>query len=403
MGSERNQTDVKGPDRGGNEKHSADRFDPSMTKKLLAAIVEGSDDAIISKTLDGTIQSWNGGATRIFGYTADEAVGQNIDLIVPPELRAEERSILAQLRRGERIAHFETERITKDGRRLTMSITVSPILDEAGHIVGASKVGRNVSERKEAERLTLEARNALENANAILEERVEEKTADLAQFSYQVSHDLRSPLRVIEGFSRAALEDYGDQLDETGRMYLERIAAGAARMDKLLVDLLEYNRLGRSKTHLESVSIHPIIEQVLATLDSSIQASGAQIQRGNETGKVLALASSLTLVLENLIGNALKFVAPGVKPRVQIVVEDIPGKWRISVSDNGLGIASEHQARIWSVFERLHGEEEYPGTGIGLAIVKRSIKNMSGTCGVESSVGEGSRFWIELSKGPKHE
>src|SRR5205823_4581327 len=173
-----------------------------VAMERLAAIVESSDDAIISKTLEGTILTWNGGAQRIFGYAAEEAVGQRITMLIPPERMDEETFVLERMKRGERVEHFETMRLTKDGRRLDVSLTVSPLKDEDGEVVGASKVLRNITARKEAEKKLGEARKQLELHAQELESTVAERTqqlrgtvAELESFCYSLSHDMRTPLR----------------------------------------------------------------------------------------------------------------------------------------------------------------------------------------------------------------
>ena len=206
--------------------------------RRLAAIVDNSDDAIIGKDLNGIIQSWNRGAERIFGYRAEEAVGQPITIIIPPDRREEEETVLRRLRKGERTDPFETVRWTKQGHLIDISLTVSPIRNADGVVIGASKISRDITERKRIEA-------DLKRLNETLEERVAERTRQLAEinaeldaFASTVAHDLRAPLRAMDGFAKALAEDYGDTLGTRGQDYARRIVGAAERMDLLIQDLL---------------------------------------------------------------------------------------------------------------------------------------------------------------------
>ncbi|MGN6370304.1 MAG: sensor histidine kinase [Phycisphaerae bacterium] len=481
----------------------------------LAAIVESSDDAIVGKTLDGIITSWNAGAARMFGYSAEEAIGQGILLIIPPELHAEETRILQSLAAGEPVRHLETVRLTKDGRRIEVSITSSPIRGEDGRIIGASKIARDISQEKRDQRNLLDAYTRLSDVlgsvtdayialddrfnflevnpaalrlvfhdrpahdllgknfwelypaarntrfyaeyhravqqrtpvhfeahsaivdrwfethvyprtdrleiylrditerkqneaeihslNRDLENRVVERTAELRQvnqhleaFAYTISHDLRAPLRAMQGFSQALLEDYGPSLDETARSYANRIAAAAARMDLLISDLLEFSRLQRIDLPLSPTPLDAVVDQALQQLEADIRARQARVHIDRPLPSVTAHPRTLVQIVANLISNGIKFVAPEKVPTLTIKALPENGRVRLSVEDNGIGISPQHHERIFRLFERLHGTESYPGTGIGLAIVQRGIERMHGSCGVQSTPGQGSLFWIEL-------
>jgi PAS domain S-box-containing protein len=366
------------------------------TAKRLAAIVENSDDAIVAKNLDGVITAWNPAAERIFGYRAAEAIGRPITLIIPPDRQAEEEGVLARVRRGERTTHFDTVRQTRDGRLVDVSITVSPVLGADGRIVGASKIARDVTERKRAEA-------ELKAVYATLEERVAERTQQLAEinaeldaFGYTVSHDLRAPLRAMHGFADALLEDFGPALGAHGQDYARRIVDAAHRMDQLIQDLLAYSRLSRSDLRPEPLALSDVVGDALRMLEHEVRTRGAAIDVVAPLGEVMAHHETLRSALVNLVGNALKFVAPGVTPRVRIWSEMRDAKRRLWVEDNGIGIDPQYQGTIFRVFQRLHGVETYPGTGIGLAIVRRGSERMGGRVGVESNGATGSRFWIEL-------
>jgi PAS domain S-box-containing protein len=364
--------------------------------KRLAAIVETSDDAILSKDLHGVITSWNRGAKRIFGYTADEAIGQPVTILIPPERINEEPEILARIRSGERIDHFETVRQRKDGTRLDVSLSVSPITDSHGRVIGASKIARDITELKKT-------REALER---LVAERTAELSAtnkQLEAFVYSIAHDLRAPLRSMQGFSAMLADEEAKRLSEVGKDYAERINKSARFMDALLTDLLAFARITQQRIHLTQTNHEPIVRAVLAELDKDIQDKRANVEVLQPWPDVLAHPPTLTQVLLNLVGNAVKFGAPDRPLLVRLRAEERlegspPVKWiRVWVEDNGIGIAPEHQEQIFRLFLRLH-RDAYPGTGMGLAIVRKAIERMGGRVGVESELGVGCRFWFELKK-----
>jgi signal transduction histidine kinase/CHASE3 domain sensor protein len=282
-----------------------------------------------------------------------------------------------------------------------------------------------------------ELREQLEQYNAQLEQRVSDRTvqlqeanAELEAFAYSVSHDLRAPLRAMQGFSYALLEDYGDSFDAIGQDYAQRIVTAAQRMDTLIQDLLDYSRLNRAEIRLQPIHLEAVVVEVLAQIESELRQKQAQVLVQKPLLQVIGHRTTLIQVLTNLLNNAIKFVPPGVQPQVRVWAEDRESSvaeeqpivetraiasraeepksnqpsansqyWvRLWIEDNGIGIAPEHQQRIFRVFERLHGIESYPGTGIGLAIVRKGLERMGGYAGVESQAGQGSRFWIDLPK-----
>jgi len=244
-------------------------------------------------------------------------------------------------------------------------------------------------------RLLNEVQEAYRKAEATAKQ-LQEVNADLEAFAYSVSHDLRAPLRSIKGFAEILAEDYGAQLDAEGRRYLRRVIDASQRMDRLIVDLLSYSRLVRREITIRPVDLGDIVEQVLLVLSEDIREKGAEIHVQKSLPVVQGQPSILEQVLLNLVHNALKFVAPGVRPQVHITAEKRDGWARLWVEDNGIGIANKHQQRIFQVFERLHHRDQYPGNGIGLATVKKGVERLGGRVGVVSEEGKGSRFWLEL-------
>src|SRR5437763_1620996 len=259
--------------------------------------------------------------------------------------------------------------------------------DELGRLAGAFDV--MVAHVRES-RQGLEQRVRLRTAE------LEERNAELEAFAYSISHDLRAPLRAMQGFSLALLEDYGDRLDEAGRRYAQRVITAARTMDRLIDDLLAYSRLARAELRLVPLDLGRLVRSSLEQLDGEMQGRAPRVTVAEPLPAVVGHGATLVQVFVNLVANAIKFVPADRVPEVVVRAEPLGGRVRVWVEDNGIGIAAEHHERIFRVFERLHRAEDYPGTGIGLAIVRKGVERMGGRVGVESALGSGSRFWIEL-------
>ena len=228
-------------------------------------------------------------------------------------------------------------------------------------------------------------------------QQLHERNAELETFGHSISHDLRAPLRAMHGFSQALLEDCGDQLDDVGKDYAQRVVVGAKRMDSLIQDLLAYSRVSRSEMPLTDVSLADVTKEAMAQIEGDVSAAGGSVNVAAGLPVVRAHRVALVQAVTNLIANSVKFVPKGSAPVIHVRADrDGAGRTRVWVEDNGIGIDPAHHERVFGVFERLHGVESYPGTGIGLAIVRKSVERMGGSVGVVSAAGEGSRFWIEL-------
>jgi PAS domain S-box-containing protein len=373
-------------------------------RSRLASVVESSDDAIISMSLDTTITTWNKGAERMFGYSSEEAIGRSVSMLIPEESEDEEPEILKRLLGGERVDHYETIRKRKDGKRLNISLTVSPVYDQTGRISGVSKISRDITDRKRAEEALREAQAELRQHAEHLEEQVAERTArlretiqELEAFSYSVSHDMRSPLRAMQGYADALLEDYGGKIDSTAQEYLERIRRAAGRMDLLIQDVLAYSRVAKGEIQLRPVNVENVIRDVIQNYPA-LQPASADITVLGPIPQVLGHEAYLTQIIANFLGNAVKFVERGKKPSVQIRSEVQGEMVRIGFKDNGIGIAREHQHQIFQIFGRVYPEKKYEGTGIGLAIAKKAAERMGGTVGVNSEPDQGSEFYVVLKR-----
>jgi PAS domain S-box-containing protein len=370
-------------------KHSAE------TESHLAAIVASSNDAIISKTLDGVITSWNHAAERMFGYTSDEAVGRSIALIIPPERQDEERTILGRIRAGDRIEHFETVRVTRDGRRIDVSLTVSPVRDNEGAIVGASKVARDITEQKRA---------AAERERLLESERAARATAEEAsrlkdEFLATVSHELRTPLNSILGW--ATMLRNGTLPEEKARYAAEIVERNARTQAQLIEDLLDVSSIITGKLRLNVRPIMPaeVIDSALDSVRPMADAKEIRLQavldRG--AGPISGDAGRLQQVMWNLLSNAIRFTPK--QGRVQVRLERINSHLEIAVSDTGMGISAEFLPFVFDRFRQADGStsRHAGGLGLGLAIV-RHILELHGGSVVADSAGEdrGATFTVRL-------
>jgi PAS domain S-box-containing protein len=513
-----------------------------------AAIVESSDDAIIAKTLDGVVTNWNTGAERMFGYSALEMVGNSIEKLIPPDRRQEESDILGHIRDGHHVRHFETERIRKDGSTVDISVSVSPLCDRHGNIFGASKIARDITERKKAEQdladslrevqrmetavnehalvaitdthgtitfvndtfcrvskfsreelvgqnhriinsgyhsreffrelwltiskgriwkgevknrakdgsyywvettivpfmdekgrpqryvalrtevttrklvaeslavrtMELEDTNAalktaqqeIEAMNAQLEERVVERTLELKQLNHQleafsssVSHDLRAPLRHIRGYAEILEETAGAGLTEESRAALQKIFKATSRMQELINDLLEFSRVKRVALASQWLDMRTLIEEVIEEISADSVGRNVEWSFGELPGAT-ADAGLVRLIWVNLLSNALKFTRNQDPARIEVGTRTVEGATVYFVRDNGAGFDMRYVSKLFGVFERLHKEKDFEGTGIGLANVRQIVQRHGGRVWAEGALGAGATFFFTLS-GPQ--
>ncbi|HTK85012.1 MAG TPA: PAS domain S-box protein [Patescibacteria group bacterium] len=345
---------------------------------LLAAIVDSSEDAIISKDVRGIITSWNKSAERLFGYTAAEMIGKSILTLIPHDRQNEEPGILARIHRGERIEHFETVRQRKDGQLLDISLTISPIKDSRGRIIGASKIARDITERKRTE-------DELRTANQ-----------DLEQLAFIASHDLQEPLRNITTSAQLLMHEYSPVLDETAVKYMDSIVQGTARMRALLKDVLAFTEL-RSVEPIpaKKVELNAIFSEIRQNLAMQIKEAGAAITC-DPLPVVIAQPSHFRSLFQNLIENAIKYRSD--RPlKISVSSWQTEGELLLSFTDNGMGIDPAFHEKIFLPFKRLHGRK-IPGTGVGLAICKRVVERYRGRIWVDSGEGRGATFYISLPR-----
>jgi two-component system CheB/CheR fusion protein len=365
-------------------------FPHADAQAMLAAIVESSDDAIVSKSLEGIITSWNKGAEQIFGYTAEEMIGMPLTVLIPPERQDEEPRILARIRAGERVDHFETVRVAKDGRRLEISVTISPMRDTNGRIIGASKIARDITQQKQIQRDLIEAKNLAESASRAKD-----------HFLSVLSHELRTPLTPV-----LAAISHIESDPNLPREFLDRqigmIRRNIETEARLVDDLLDLTRIARGKIQLnyEATDAQTLLQNAMAMVQADSLEKSIEVTtdfRANDV-HVWADAGRIQQVFLNLLCNAVKFTPDG--GRIVVRTENMNGTFRAEIVDTGIGIAPDVLPRLFDAFEQ--GEDciarRFGGLGLGLSIVKSIIELHGGRVMAKSDgVGKGARFAIEMN------
>jgi PAS domain S-box-containing protein len=351
----------------------------------------------VSDPRTSTLLYINPAFERIWGLTR-AALYRNarlwLEAIIPEDRERVRNSYAENAVQG---SYDETYRITRpDGALRWIRDRGWPVHDGNERFEYVVGIAEDITQMRQAQ-------ESLAALNADLERRVEDRTQALAEvnreldaFAYSISHDLRAPLRTMQGYAEALTEDFGDRLPAEGRHYTQRIAAAATRMEDLIADILAYSRLAKDEVGVRPEALEAVLDQVLVDLEPALLNAAAEVNIARPLPGVQVNRSVLRQVLNNLLTNAMKFVKPGSTAMISVYAERRAGRVRLWIEDNGIGIAPEHLDRIFEPFQRLHGVEAYAGTGIGLAIVRRAMTRMGGACGVASEFGRGSRFWIEL-------
>lgn len=359
------------------------RVQGEETRSRMAAIVESSHDAILAKNLDGMITSWNESAERLYGYTADEVVGRPVTVLSPDDRPHEATELIDKVRRGERVERYRTIRKCKDGTLLHVSITISPIRDSSGNVIGASASARDITARIEAETQLKESLQKVEQAND-----------ELKQFAYVASHDLREPLRTVRSFCELLDKKYRTALDDQAEKWIGFMVDATAHMQQLIDDLLAYSRLQTRAQSIEATDCNEVMREVMQLLDSAIQKAGAKVTF-DDLPTVQGEESQLTQLLQNLISNAVKY--RGEQPcRIHVAAQRDLNDWKFSVCDNGIGIKEEFFDKVFELFKRLHAKDKYSGTGIGLAICRKIVHRHGGRMWLESTFGDGTTFYFTI-------
>ena len=474
-----------------------------LDSEHLAAIVRSSDDAILSKDRNAIITSWNDAAERLYGYSADEIVGKSVATLIPPDRQGEELEIVAKILAGERVERYDTEHVRKDGVRVSVSLTASPIHDAGGEIVGVSTQARDIKTTRQAlrhaeqqfqgapigiavisvepdsfgrllevnaevnrllgyspeelaamspadithpddaerERLLVEELAAGKRTSYAIEKRtrhkdghwvwigltvslfegedspqsalahviditerknaerelaetrenLERSNAELDQFAYVASHDLKEPLILLSAYARMLEEKYGDLLDEEGHTFIGHVRHEAGRMKAMIDDLLDYSRLQTSAEDASRVELEDALDTALRTLAPRIEETAAEIDVQGPLPATDGSPAQFERLFRNLVSNAIKFRGDAA-PVVTVSAERLDGEWVVCVGDNGIGVDPTKADRIFEVFQRLHSQDEYGGTGMGLAICKRIVERHGGRIWVDPAPGGGSAF-----------
>ena len=380
-----------------------DRKEAERAVAHLAAIVTSSEDAIISKDTQGIVLSWNRAAERLFGYTAEEMIGQPVLRLIPANRRDEEADIIERIRRGESIEQYETIRVRKDGSEFPVSLTVSPLTDLHGNVIGASKILRNIAEQKRVEEALREHDRTLTMVNATLKKQavaLAEANKELEGFSYSVSHDLRAPLRTIDAFSRIVEEEHGSLLNDDGRRSLSIIRKAVGQAGELIDDLLEFSKLGRQGMSIRLVKMAELAHEVAD--DLKIMREGRQVDLViGDLPSCQGDRRFLKLVWINLLTNALKYTKNRQETRIEIGwMPDEASEESVIyyIKDNGIGFNMAYAHKLFGVFQRLHRREEFDGTGVGLAVVQRIIHRHDGRVWAEGKVDQGATFFVSLPR-----
>ena len=346
----------------------------------LAAIVESSNDAIIGKDLDGVIRSWNAAAERIFGYTADEAIGQYIGLIIPPDRLGEEVHVLAQIRAGNIVRHFETIRRRKDGGLLEISVTVSPIRMRSGEIIGASKIARDVTEQKRLQRAVEEASRAKD------------------EFLATLSHELRTPLNTVLGYTdmlQTGIIPWEDRASA-----LNAISRNAEALKSLVNDVLDTSRIitGKLRLNIEECDVAAIAREAIETIRPAASAKSIHIKSEITPGlRLQADSDRLRQVFWNLLSNAVKFTPE--EGTLTVIAASDSRAIRITIEDTGIGIDRASLPHIFERFWQADGSHtrNHGGLGLGLALVRHFVELHGGRITAQSEgPGRGARFDVVL-------
>jgi two-component system sensor kinase FixL len=363
--------------------------------ELMASIVNASDDAILSETPDGIITSWNPAACRLFGYSKEEMTGKSIMILVPPEKHEEERKIQAQLREGKSVEHLETVRGTKNGQLINVLLTLSPLRDSSGNIMGFSKIIRDITELKQVEAQRKRDMQDLERSNQ-----------ELDDFAYIASHDLKEPLRGLYNHAAFLIEDFADKLGSDGARRLHRLATLAQRMERLVADLLYFSRLGRTELAIQDSDPGDMIQEIRQMLEPVLKERNATIEVPKPLPRIVCDRPRVTEAFRNLITNSVKY---NDKPECHVEVGFLESVERpqketehhvFYVRDNGIGIEAEFHEEVIRIFKRLQRDsnEKEPGTGAGLTFVKKIIDRHGGTIWIESQPGKNTTFYFTLGR-----
>jgi len=363
----------------------------------LRVLIDTIPDLVWLKDPEGVYLFCNLVFERLYGARQADIVGKTdydfVDAQLADAFRAHDRKAIEA---GHPSSNEEWVTFAEDGYRALLETIKTPVRGPDGQLIGVLGISRDITALRETQ-------EKLRKLNAELEQRVAERTAELQtvnlsleSFVYSVSHDLKTPLRGVEGYSRLLQADYAGKLDDEGRLFIGNIRTGVARMNELIDDLLAYSRMERRRLNAGPLELDHLLDNLLAERGEEFAERGVQIERSLPPLSLSADADGLALVLRNLLENALKFSRQAARPRIEIGARQEDGNVTLWIKDNGIGFDMKYHDRIFEIFQRLHRLEDYPGTGIGLALVKKAMQRMGGKVWAESAPGAGATFYLEL-------
>jgi len=361
-------------------------------KNYLSIVVRQSEDAIYLHDHEGKIISWNDGAEKIYGFTEAEALNMKIWNIIPESFLAEMHGVIDDILLGRKIETMEMSRVTKFGKMIDVTFSASVIADPEGALKSVAITERDITQQKKARQEILQLNTSL-NDNIV---QLESMNSDLESFSYSVSHDLRAPLRGVNAYAQIILDEYSSQFDaELKRLFLV-IQKSAIRMDALINDLLAFSRMGKRTVRKESLDFDKQVRQVISELDGQDKIKAEILIHPLKSAD--GDAALLYQVWMNLISNAIKYSGKRTTPLIEITCAESTNDYIYSVKDNGTGFNMEYAHKLFGVFQRLHENKDFAGTGIGLAIVKRVVEKHGGSVWAEGEQDKGATFYFSLPR-----
>ena len=366
-----------------------------ISDKYLATILEHAQDAIVSLDLQGRVASWNRGAVELFGYPLKEAVNLRVGDLVAADGREVMNDWFDEALRGSPVLQVEVECSRAGTERFTAEFTLAPVRDETSEVIAVSLIARDITQRKQTE-------EELRRIQAELEQRVSKRTAalravneELEAFTYSASHDLRAPLRGIDGFSQAILEDYSSVLDSSAIRYVERIRAGAQRMGEIIDALLMLSRITTTRLHLQRVDLGKLAREIVAELQEA--EPGRQLELEVQPGLLVKADQQLMrIALQNLLGNAWKFTRERDPARIEVGKVGDGEENTFFIRDNGAGFDMSYADKLFAPFQRIHHPSRFEGSGIGLGTVQRVISRHGGKVWGRGQPDAGATFYFQL-------
>lgn len=381
-----------------NLKQSESNIKLAESQALYHDLVETAQDLIWQADAEGKYTYLNPAWEEVFGYKIGEMIGKKFSDFQTKEWANRDVIEFERLLQSNIVRGLETVHLDKNGKEINLIFNAKNVKDENGKIIGTRGTAFDITDRKKAELEIQELNKELELRVAERTQELEDTNKELESFVYSVSHDLKAPLRSIMGFSEIISRRHAPRLNEEGKAYFGYVLEASKNMANLIEDLLRFSRLSKKSVDKEAIELNDILEQVLQNLNQDILVSNAKIVAPDKMLTIYADRSLLGQILSNLISNGIKYHRKGVDPEIVISVDENEETSTIKISDNGQGIPKEHHEKIFNIFQRLHSSEEYPGTGIGLSIVKKAVASLGGEIFVESELNKGSTFSVVIPK-----